>query len=268
MNPRLFTIDMPEELWHIFPKQIGMNSYWPMIITGITLSFIFLAHRLKKFGVSKKDLTDLFATTIIGGFIGAKFIYYLQSPTRYIAQPSLIFQNLDDGFVFYGALLFSIPVLIYWFRKWNLPIKESLDIFAFTGAITQIFGRIGCFLSGCCYGKVCSNFLGVVFTDPECKAQPLGVPLYPTQLFDISLNLIILLTLFYVEKRKKFQGQLAIIYIVMYAIGRSIVEIYRGDAERGFVFDLLSYSQFIALILIGASIFFWSKWSNNKFDIR
>ena len=87
------------------------------------------------------------------------------------------------------------------------------------------------------------------------------MPLYPTQLFDIGVNLTIILVVISLRKRKQFEGQLFLIYLMLYALGRSIVENYRGDDTRGFLFDgLLSHSQFIAIVIILVCIFIWSKW--------
>jgi phosphatidylglycerol:prolipoprotein diacylglycerol transferase len=117
-------------------------------------------------------------------------------------------------------------------------------------------------MAGCCHGRVCDLPIGITFSDPETHAEPMDMPLYPTQLFDIGVNLIILITVFLIERKKKFDGQLFLIYLVMYAIGRSIVEMYRGDEARGYVFNgLLSHSQFIAILVFLATVWVWRRWS-------
>ena len=119
----------------------------------------------------------------------------------------------------------------------------------------------GLLSAGCCHGKACSNFLGVTFSHPDSLANPKNIPLYPTQLFDIGINIIILLVLFWIEKRQKFSGQLMLLYLMMYAVGRSINELYRGDEERGFVLGgLLSHSQFIAICIFAICTVVWFRW--------
>jgi len=114
---------------------------------------------------------------------------------------------------------------------------------------------------------VCDNILGVTFTNPNSLANPLNTPLYPTQLFDILINALIFITLLWMEKRKKFAGQLMLIYMMMYAVGRSINEVFRGDEERGFVFNgLLSHSQFIAVLIMGVCTFAWVRWRSLDAD--
>jgi phosphatidylglycerol:prolipoprotein diacylglycerol transferase len=157
---------------------------------------------------------------------------------------------------------------IWWLRKENIPYKPVLDIAAFSIPVVHIFGRLGCFLAGCCYGKVCTSSIGVTFTHPETLAMPQNVPLFPTQLFDLGLNLAILLIVFLLEKRKKFEGQLFLVYLMIYAVGRSVIEIYRGDEARGFLFGgALSHSQFIAILLFLGCLFFWSRWEKQPLNV-
>jgi phosphatidylglycerol:prolipoprotein diacylglycerol transferase len=111
---------------------------------------------------------------------------------------------------------------------------------------------------------VCSSWIGITFSHPDTLADFKNVPLYPTQLFDIGVNMVILLTIIFIRNKKQFEGQLFLIYLMIYAVGRSIVENYRGDDARGFLFDgLLSHSQFIAIVIILACGFVWRKWRNN-----
>ncbi|MFZ5564464.1 MAG: prolipoprotein diacylglyceryl transferase, partial [Thermodesulfobacteriota bacterium] len=107
-------------------------------------------------------------------------------------------------------------------------------------------GRIGCFFAGCCYGDVCDLPWAVTFTDPLTLARP-DVPLHPTQLYEAAANLMIFAVLFTLYRRAKFSGQLFLVYMAIYGIVRSIIEIFRGDA-RGFLFDgMLSTSQAVGL---------------------
>jgi phosphatidylglycerol:prolipoprotein diacylglycerol transferase len=123
-----------------------------------------------------------------------------------------------------------------------------LDVMAITTCLVHIFGRIGCFLAGCCYGKPTDSITGVTFTDPACYADPLHTPLYPTQLFEAFYIFIVMMILLFVKKSKHFTGQLFLSYLLLYAIGRFILEYFRGDTGRGFLIQgFLSHSQFIAL---------------------
>jgi phosphatidylglycerol:prolipoprotein diacylglycerol transferase len=172
---------------------------------------------------------------------------------------------MGGGFVFYGSLIFAVPTIIWWLRNEQIQVRPFLDILAIVGPVVHSFGRVGCFLAGCCHGKVCNSWVGVTFTHPDTLASIKNTALYPTQLFDIAVNLTILLTIFLIQKKKQFDGQLFLIYLMMYGVGRSIVELYRGDEARGFILNgAVSHSQFIAACIIGICTFVWLRWRKDK----
>jgi phosphatidylglycerol:prolipoprotein diacylglycerol transferase len=123
-----------------------------------------------------------------------------------------------------------------------------------------MFGRVGCFLAGCCYGRPTSSGWGVVFTDPACDAEPKNVALHPTQLYEAGYLLLILLTILYVRGRRRFFGQLFLLYLMLYAGGRFVLEYFRGDASRGYVVEnYISHSQLIAILIIATTLFFYFR---------
>jgi len=131
--------------------------------------------------------------------------------------------------------------------------------------IVHGFGRIGCFMAGCCYGLPTDSFLSVVFTNPVCQAEPLHTPLYPTQLFEATFIFSLLILLFVLKKKKQFDGQLFLIYLMAYAVGRGILEMFRGDIERGFLIEnILSNSQFISLLIISVALYFYLRLNRTK----
>jgi len=250
MFPVIARFKTPEFLTGFLPAYLTINSYGFCIALGIVVAFFIIIHRTKKLGLNQDNLSELFLWCFAAAFIGGKLFYYFESPSKYLASPSLMLQNMGNGFVFYGSLIFVIPTMYWWLRKNKIPFWPFMDGVAFGGPVLHSFGRLGCFLVGCCHGKVCDNALGVVFSHPLTSADPKNTPLYPTQLFDIFINLSILLIVYFVSKKQQFKGQLFLIYIMLYAIGRAINETFRGDDERGFLFGgIITYSQFIALVL-------------------
>ncbi len=261
MFPRLISFDTPEFLRGFLPDHITLYSYGFMIALGVLASFLFAKNRVKKFGIDTDKLSTLYIWAILAGFIGGRLFYFLEDIHKYIEEPSLMLRLSGGGFVFYGSVIFVIPTLIWWLRRHKVPVRPFLDVIAFVGPIIQALGRVGCFLAGCCHGKVCHNALGVTFTHPESMAVPLNTPLYPTQLFDIAINIVILIVLYLVSKKQRFAGQLMLIYLMLYAVGRSINELFRGDEERGFLFNgHVSHSQFIAVVIFAICIAVWLRW--------
>ena len=114
-------------------------------------------------------------------------------------------------------------------------------------ALAQGFGRIGCLLAGCCYGKETTGSLAITFTDSAFA--PNHVPLIPTQIYSSILDFAHFFLLLYVAKHKKADGQVAGCYLICYSIGRFVIEMFRGDIERGNV-GIFSTSQFISIFIL------------------
>jgi phosphatidylglycerol:prolipoprotein diacylglycerol transferase len=187
--------------------------------------------------------------------------YYLNHPGRLVSS---------RGFVFYGSLLLCIPTMLLFFKRNKLPTLAMLDIMAIVTCIVHGFGRLGCFMAGCCYGLPTDSWLGVIFTDPVCQARPLNTPIHPTQLYESVFIFLLMTALFFLKNKKKFDGQVFLVYLTFYAIGRSIIEIFRGDIERGFVIrNFLSNSQFISLLIVAGAVYFYVKLSRKvNFKIK
>ena len=265
MFPKLFTIPIPEFLQGFLPAHITLHSYGLMIALGIVSAFYISLRKSRHLGMDADKLSSLFVWVIVAAFIGGKLFFFMEDVDKYLDDPSKIKNALGGGFVFYGSLIFAIPTIIWWLRRNKIKVRPFLDVLAFAGPVVHSFGRVGCFLAGCCHGKVCDSWIGVTFSHPDTLAAFKNQPLYPTQLFDIAVNLIILITVILLERKKQFEGQLFLVYLMMYGVGRSIVELYRGDEARGFLFGgLLSHSQFIAICIIILSLIVWRKWSRSK----
>ena len=140
-----------------------------------------------------------------------------------------------------------------------------LDVMAITTCLVHMFGRIGCFLAGCCYGLPTKSIFGVIYTDPTCLAEPKNIALHPTQLYEACYIFLVMLFLFFMRKHRKFYGQLFLLYLILYAVGRSVLEIFRGDETRGYIINkYLSHSQFIALFIVLVVIYFYHRWKTKN----
>ena len=124
-------------------------------------------------------------------------------------------------------------------------------------ALGHVIGRLGCLMAGCCYGRPTSVPWAVTFTDPFAQANvgtPLGVPLHPTQLYEAGAELLILGVLLAWERRGHgFPGRTFWTYMLLYGVSRFAIEFYRGDS-RGMVFDALSTSQFVSVLLVPLAV--------------
>ncbi|MEQ9186652.1 MAG: prolipoprotein diacylglyceryl transferase [Cryomorphaceae bacterium] len=242
-------------------------AYGFMIVVGATLAYFFLSnHAKRQYDIHPDKISTLLVWIFVAAFVGGKVFFYLEEPEVYIDDPSAMWDDIGNGFVFFGSLLFAVPTTIWFFirNKWN--VWGMLDLLAFTTLIVHAFGRLGCFLAGCCHGLPTHSGWGITFTDPYSQAEPLGVPLHPTQLYSFAMLTVIFLTLYFYRAKKQFDGQLFILYVMLYSIGRSMVEVFRGDEARGYVIEgWVTHSQFISFILILAMIALY-VWRHRKYS--
>lgn len=266
MHPVFFSFPLPQFLYGFFSESFTVFSYGFFIAVGAVLGVAYTTMQGKKhFGLKFDDINTLFILLIIAAFFRGKFFLIFENPSYYLSNPAAFISG--TGFVFYGSLLFCIPVMLIYFKQKKLPVLHMLDIMAITTCIVHFFGRLGCFMAGCCYGIHWQGPLAVVFTDPLCMA-PLNEPLHPTQLYSAAMIGIILIILLIRKQKKKFHGQIFLIYLMSYPIGRSMIEMLRGDTSRGYVFqDLISNAQFISLIVFFVALYFYRKLSASRHSL-
>jgi phosphatidylglycerol:prolipoprotein diacylglycerol transferase len=240
---------------------ITLYSYGFMIAIGIVAGMAYLVVVGKReLGLTFDQANALFLLIFFAAVVGGKLFLFFEDPLRYAEEPMQLLGG--RGFVFYGSFLLAIPAMWLLFKAQKLPAHRMLDIMAITTCLVHIFGRFGCFLAGCCYGKPTTSALSATFTDPASYAEPLNTPLYPTQLMEASYILIIMLVLLGLKKRRRFYGQIFLTYLILYAAGRFVIEFFRGDSSRGFVMgNYLSHSQFIAICMFAAAVFIYIGWS-------
>ncbi len=252
MHPELITIG-----------NFTLHTYGFMIMIGALMGYLFMARMARKeLNIDPDKIQTIAIYVILAAFIGGKLFFYFEKPSFYFHPPSNMLVNFRTGFVFYGSLLLGLPIAVWYFRKEKWPIWPMMDLLAICTLIIHASGRLGCFFAGCCYGTPTDLPWGVTFTDELSQAQPLHTALHPTQLYE-SLFLIGILTFLLMFKRhKRFEGQLFMIYLMLYAVGRGVIEIFRGDIRRGFIIeDVLSHSQMISIGIIAFALWMYRRLS-------
>ena len=215
---------------------------------GLQLAMI----RGRKRGLDQTRVLDLGIYIIISALIGAKLLLLVTDFRSFADNPRALLDLLRSGGVFYGGLLVAVTVALFYIRRIGLPLWTTCDVFAPGIALGHVVGRFGCFFAGCCYGRPTTVPWAITFTSPAAAANvgtPLNIPLHPTQLYEAAAEALILVFLLATESRgRQFPGRTFWLYMLLYAISRYIIEIFRGD-PRGTVF-MFSTSQFISVILI------------------
>jgi phosphatidylglycerol---prolipoprotein diacylglyceryl transferase len=241
-------------LFHV--GRFPIYAYGFFIVMGFAIATLLASLKIRKSNIkiSFEKGVDLFFYTILSAFLGARILYVLINVEAFREQPLKIFKIWEGGLVFYGGLVPAAVVAFWVMKRRRYPIWKLADLISPLIALGLSFGRMGCFLAGCCYGKETSLPWAVVFKNPDSLAR-LNIPLHPTQLYDAVNGLVLFFFLTWVEKRKTFDGQIFWLFLLLYSMTRFFIEIFRGD-PRGFLFaDLLSTSQAIGILLAIFSLF-------------
>lgn len=255
----------------VFGKDISL--YAIMVIVGVLCSGSYIIKMCKKKNIDDNKAITILLFSCIGVFFGGhilygltniKLIYILINNFDKISSFKMFIQCLMEifgGSVFYGGLIGGLIVGFFALRKSSIDKEKFCDIVAPAIPLFHFFGRIGCFLVGCCYG-IESHF-GLVFRHSMLDSAN-NVSRFPVQILEALFNLILFIILAVLNKKDKFKGKLIYIYLILYSIIRFSLEFLRGDTYRGFIFGL-STSQWISIFLfLIASIILIIKRKNNN----
>src|SRR5438876_4522102 len=256
MHPKLLTLPA----FDLLGRSIGpltLHTYGVMLAIAFIAGLWVASRQARAAGLDAARVTDMAVYVLIAGLVGAKVLLVIVEWNYYARNPRELLSILQSGGVFYGGLLGALPVAWWYARRHALPPWKTSDALAPAVVLGQCIGRLGCFSAGCCYGKPADVPWAVTFRDSYAArtvGTPLDTPLHPTQIYESLACFLIFAFLLWMAPRKKFHGQVVLAYVFLYAVARFIVEMYRGDAVRGFVLGgRLSTSQFIAVIMAVAA---------------
>lgn len=214
---------------------------------GFAAAFAFFCHRTRDLSLGTLKKIQILIAVALGMLIGSRVIFVLTVLPNIIAEFSvdkLIAVVINGGFVFYGGLLGTLLALYIYGKARRLDPDKLFKAITPCFPLFHAFGRIGCFMSGCCYGIPCS-FGFAMAHDPS-------VIRFPVQLAESLCCVIIFLALLFVERRSPKTGLLNV-YLISYSAARFCLEFLRGDTVRG-IWLCFSTSQWIALIIIAVCI--------------
>ncbi|NOY69467.1 MAG: prolipoprotein diacylglyceryl transferase [Deltaproteobacteria bacterium] len=212
------------------------------VISGITLA----KSEAGRIGIDPDKIMDLCFYIILFSIIGARLFYVATNLDFFSHYPIEIIKIWNGGLVFYGGFIAALITAVIVVHIQGLPFSKTADIAGLSVPLGQFLGRLGCLSAGCCYGKACNLPWAITFHNPASLAR-IGIPLHPTQIYSAVSNLTIFIILFLARKHKRFDGQIFWLYVLMYGVMRSIIEIFRGDFRGAYVFGMLSISQAIGL---------------------
>lgn len=238
---------MKPDLFAIGPFVV--HGYGLMIAIGILAAIYTAEKRAPKLGLDEEHIMNIAIWGVIAGVIGSKVLYWIVEFPSIIEDPSILL-DIGHGFVVYGAIIGGIFGGWLYCHVKKLNFLRYFDLVMPSVALAQGFGRIGCLLAGCCYGRETSSAFHIIFT--ESQIAPNGVPLIPTQIISSVADFAHFALLLWLTKRVKGDGQVAGCYLIFYSVGRTLIEMLRNDPRGGV--GGLSTSQFISLFIFLAGV--------------
>ena len=273
MRDILFRLPLP-----FTDATLPIHSYGVMAMIGFLVGMAVARWRARRVGVSADLVMDMGLCALFGGIIGSRLVYVFQNADYYFDTSrrgwSLadLFKIWEGGLVFYGGFIGAFVVVIVMVRLRKQRLLAILDVMAPSVALGHAFGRIGCFLRGCCYDIPVApdRWYGVVYPEGALPydvrlahgCSP-GTPLFPVQIASSIGLLIIFLILSLFFKRRRGEGQVVALYAMIYSVHRFGIEFLRGDTHAP---GALSPAQWTSIftLFIGLSLFVYvaGKWGS------
>lgn len=260
MHPTLVSIPIGHH-------EVGVHSYGLMVALGFAIGIARFWRVGRRRGFDAGRLLDLAFWGLVAGVVGSRLTFVALNARLFInacVDPMSVaaggqisgclaaFRFWEGGLVFYGGGLAAGAVALWFCKREGWSFWKLGDLAAPTLAIGHALGRVGCYLAGCCFGAACHAPWGASFPRgsvafDELQAAndlPPGAAftpaLHPTQLYEAVGEFALFGILLLLERRARDAprpGRLLLVYLTGYAALRFVVEIFRGDAARGYVFE-------------------------------
>ncbi len=199
----------------------------------------------------------------VAALISGRLVYVLVHASHFASQPAEALAVWRGGLVSWGSLAGGYAGAAWAARSTKQSPRIFLDVAAIAYSLAMVIGRLGCFFAGCDYGEVSSElWWAVTFDDPRSlvPASLLGLPLHPTQIYMALGNFAAFAAGLVVYRHMRRDGAAFGTVAIVFAISRFLVEIYRGDADRGmFWSNTFSYGQVFCLIWLILGVVFIAK---------
>jgi phosphatidylglycerol:prolipoprotein diacylglycerol transferase len=274
LRPVLFTV-------HLFSRDFALHTYGVAIAAAFLVAIFVGTRTAARSGEDPDKVRDLCFWLLVSSLIGSRLVFLLTNIPDYVrlCHEGDCWRALrvwEGGLVFYGGFFGALAVAVFYTRWRQMNFWRTADILAPSVALGHFFGRLGCFAAGCCWGREAHGAAlawaarfpqdSLAFQDYMARgALPSGAqvtpPLHPVQLYEAGAELILFVLLSLLGRRKRWDGQVLVAYLLAYAVVRYTVELFRGDAARKFVGDGLSTSQAIAIAaaLFGVVLWLWRR---------
>ncbi len=265
----------------IITSGIPLFGYGFMMFIGFSAATWVASRRVLTIGQPPEIIWDMMMWALIPGLIGARVIYLTQNWDRVFAGKQGL-QKLvaaialwDGGIVFYGSVIGGILGIIVYCRSRNINSIALFDVIAPSLFVGEGFGRIGCFLYGCCFGRACDRPWAVQFPPDSLTFEKLvergtilpdaasTIPLHPTQIYSSVMAFLLAGILSWYFRRRPFDGAVMALAWILYPINRYVLETLRDD-EPGRLGTDFTFSQLMSIGLVISGIVAMYYFSQRK----
>ncbi len=259
-----------------------VSSYGALGALGFTLAVIISVRQARRVGIPAARIIDLGFWILVAGLIGGRIVFAITNAEDFVdvcrEAPSLasctkVLQVWQGGLAWYGSLIGAVLFMVWWLRRQKLAVLPVMDVIVPGAALGHALGRIGCFAAGCCYGRVAAPGTPGALTARFGRGslallegrqagwatiwEDVTPPLYAVQLGEAALEICMGVALLLLLPRKRFHGQVVATWLLGYALGRAVLEHFRGDLSRGRLVGV-STSQWLALAMAGVGALLWA----------
>lgn len=210
MHPVIFTIG-----------PFTIYSYGLMLVIGFLTGVSLAQSQARREHISPDLIFNLAFCVFIAGLVGARLLFIAQNIRFYLRNPLEILMLQHGGLAIFGGLIAGMAAGLIYLKAQKAPVYKVMDVLAPAAALGQAFGRIGCFLNGCCYGKAAAGFC--LYSPPQEAC------LIPTQLYSSLLLAVIFIILRFLQERPHTQGEILYAYLLLYSAKRFAIEFLRDD---------------------------------------
>jgi phosphatidylglycerol---prolipoprotein diacylglyceryl transferase len=275
LRPVLFTVPLGQHAY-------AVHTYGVAIAAAFLIAIFVGTRTAARSGEDPDKVRDLCFWLLVSSLVGSRLLFLVTNIPDYVRlcreehDCTRALRVWEGGLVFYGGFFAALALAWWYTRRYKMNFWRTADILAPSVALGHFFGRLGCFAAGCCWGAEAHGVAlawaarfpadSLAFQDYAARgALPSGAeltpPLHPVQLYEAGGELALFFALYLLGRRKRWDGQVLVAYLVGYSILRFVVELYRGDAVRKFVFAGLSTSQTIAIAAaaLGVALLAWRR---------
>ncbi len=233
----------------------ALRSYGVMIAVAFIIGLYVARIEARRKGIEEEKIVNFSLYALIAGIIGARIYYITFYDLRnYLTHPAQIFAVWKGGLAVHGAIIAGVLLAIWFAKRQRISFWKFADTLAPSLILGQAIGRIACLLNGGGYGTPTRLPWGIVFPKGTPASFAYGSqPLHPVQVYEMLIDFSIFLFLWKWRKKGKYDGNIFLLYLVLYAVGRSFAEIFRGDSL--YVWGThLKTAQMIGILIIIISL--------------